>query len=201
MKVSAKGNASFSFCARPSRTSALTRSILLMASATFWPCGMRSRMVSMMALVPSVRPRCASTSRTIRSASAAPPQAAATMARSRRRRGLKRPGVSTNTIWACPSIATPLIRVRVVWTLCVTIETLAPTMRFSSVDFPAFGSPISATKPARVVSSPGHRSGHRFSHPSSPSAPEAPEPPAVRQAFWPPPARLPFLRSQGRPAR
>jgi hypothetical protein len=35
--------------------------------------------------------------------------------------------------------------------LCVTIDTFAPTMWFVSVDFPAFGSPIKATNPARVV--------------------------------------------------
>ena len=45
----------------------------------------------------------------------------------------------------------PRIRVRVVCTLWVTIETFAPTMRFSSVDLPAFGSPISATSPQRVA--------------------------------------------------
>ena len=45
---------------------------------------------------------------------------------------------------------TPRIRVRVVCTLCVTMLTFAPTIRFSSVDLPAFGSPIRATKPARV---------------------------------------------------
>ena len=37
----------------------------------------------------------------------APPQAEVTMARSSRRRGLKMPGVSTNTIWVVPSIAIP----------------------------------------------------------------------------------------------
>ena len=47
-------------------------------------------------------------------------------------------------------MAMPRIRIRVVCTLWVTIETLAPTMRFISVDLPAFGSPISATSPQRV---------------------------------------------------
>ena len=46
------------------------------------------------------------------------------------------------------------MRVRVVCTLCVTIETFAPTIRFSSVDFPAFGSPISATSPHASRSPP-----------------------------------------------
>src|SRR5690606_40540640 len=36
-------------------------------------------------------------------------------------------------------------------TLWVTIETLAPTMRFRSVDLPALDSPIKATKPTRMV--------------------------------------------------
>jgi len=59
--------------------------------------------------------------------------------------------VSTKTICASPSIATPRMRARVVCTLWVTMETLAPTMRLVSVDLPAFGSPIRAAKPARVV--------------------------------------------------
>ncbi len=71
------------------------------------------------------------------------------MARSRRRLGLKMPGVSTKTIWLAPTIAMPRMRLRVVWTLWVTIETLAPTRRLSSVDLPAFGAPTSATKPQR----------------------------------------------------
>ena len=58
--------------------------------------------------------------------------------------------MSTKTSCAVPSIAMPRIRVRVVCTLWVTIETFAPTMRLRSVDLPAFGSPISATKPQRV---------------------------------------------------
>ena len=58
--------------------------------------------------------------------------------------------MSTKTSWLAPSIAIPRIRVRVVCTLWVTIETFAPTIRFKSVDLPAFGSPISATKPQRV---------------------------------------------------
>ena len=45
---------------------------------------------------------------------------------------------------------TPRMRVRVVCTLCVTMLTFAPTIRFRSVDLPALGSPIKATKPARV---------------------------------------------------
>jgi hypothetical protein len=123
---------------------------LLIASATGLPFGISSFKRSMIACAPSVSPRCASISRTMTSASEAPPQAALTMLRSSRRRGRKMPGVSTKTICAAPAIAIPRIRARVVCTLWVTMETFAPTIRFSSVDFPAFGSPIRATKPARV---------------------------------------------------
>ena len=89
------------------------------------------------------------------SASCAPPQAVATMARSSRRCGAKMPGVSTKMICAAPSIAMPRTSARVVCTLCVTIETLAPTSALTSVDLPALGAPISATKPQRVASACG----------------------------------------------
>jgi hypothetical protein len=36
-------------------------------------------------------------------------------------------------------------RVQVVWALAVTIESFSPTNAFSSVDFPAFGSPSRVT--------------------------------------------------------
>ena len=76
----------------------------------------------------------------------------ATMALSRRRRGVKMPGVSTSTIWASPSIAMPRTGKRVVCTFCVTIETLDPVSRFTSVDLPALGAPMMAAKPARWFS-------------------------------------------------
>ena len=153
IKVCSKLNASFIFCDNDNNSSALTRSILLMASATVRPSAISPNSAKIRS-TPSVTPLCASINKTITSASAAPPHAAATIARSSRRRGLNRPGVSTKTICASPSIATPLIRARVVCTLCVTIETLAPTIWFNSVDLPAFGSPISATKPAFVMMLP-----------------------------------------------
>ena len=84
------------------------------------------------------------------SASLAPPQAVVTIAVSSRRLGLNMPGVSTNTICALPCVAMPRTIERVVCTLCVTIDTLAPTSWLISVDLPAFGAPISATKPERV---------------------------------------------------
>ncbi len=72
------------------------------------------------------------------------------MARSSRRRGLKMPGVSTKTICASSWVAMPRTMARVVCTLWVTIDTLAPTSWLTSVDLPALGAPISATKPERV---------------------------------------------------
>src|SRR5215813_3314070 len=53
-------------------------------------------------------------------------------------------------ICATPSIVMPSSRVRVVCGLGVTIASLRPTSRLSSVDLPAFGAPISATWPHRV---------------------------------------------------
>src|SRR5581483_773570 len=85
-----------------------------------------------------------------RSASCAPLQAAVTMARSRRRWGAKMPGVSTKMICALFCTAMPRIKVRVVCTLRETIATFAPTSALSRVDLPAFGAPISATKPQRL---------------------------------------------------
>ena len=44
----------------------------------------------------------------------------------------------------------PIIRARVVCALGLTIATFWPTRALTSVDLPAFGAPITATKPARV---------------------------------------------------
>ena len=88
------------------------------------------------------------------SASAAAPQAEATIARSRRRLGAKRPGVSTNTICASPLVRTPRTVERVVCALRVTIETFSPTSALISVDLPALGAPMRATKPHRVSLTP-----------------------------------------------
>ena len=86
------------------------------------------------------------------SPSLAPCQAALTIARSNRRFGLKIPGVSTKISCTSSCIAMPRIRLRVVCTLGVTIDTFCPTIAFIKVDFPAFGAPIKATKPALVIS-------------------------------------------------
>src|ERR687891_2425261 len=63
------------------------------------------------------------------------------------------PGVSTKISWAAPLTVMPRIRRRVVWTLAVTIETLVPTSRLSSVDLPTLGAPRIAMKPQRRGSS------------------------------------------------
>ena len=84
------------------------------------------------------------------SASPAPSHADFTIARSSRRRGSKMPGVSTRTTWELPCIITPRTGKRVVCTLWVTMVILVPTSWFTSVDLPAFGAPMMATKPARV---------------------------------------------------
>src|ERR1700692_1388712 len=73
------------------------------------------------------------------------------MARSRRHFREEIPGVSTRMICALLSITMPRISARVVCTLRETIVTLEPTSALTSVDFPTFGAPISATKPQRVA--------------------------------------------------
>src|SRR5580692_12237194 len=77
------------------------------------------------------------------------------MARSRRRRGAKIPGVSTKMSCAAPSRAMPRTSWRVVCTFGVTMEILVPTSALASVDLPTLGAPISATKPQRVFCSAG----------------------------------------------
>ena len=83
------------------------------------------------------------------SASRAPPQAASTIAVSRRFLGANTPGVSTKMSWLAPSLAMPRTGTRVVCTLCETIDTLAPTSALTSVDLPALGAPMTAMKPQR----------------------------------------------------
>ena len=92
----------------------------------------------------------ASTSSASASASPAAPQAAATIARSSRRLGANRPGVSTKIICAAPSTRMPRTVARVVCALRETIDTFAPISELSSVDLPALGAPTSATKPQRL---------------------------------------------------
>src|SRR6185503_3601385 len=156
MKVASNLALSLAACAEVSKTCFATRSILLRMSAL----GARtSESFVRMASASSSRPLRASISRPTRSASCAPLQALVTMARSSRRRGAKMPGVSTKMICEEPSAAMPRISARVVCTLRETIDTLEPTSALSSVDLPALGAPIKATKPQRV--SPA-ASGIRF---------------------------------------
>src|SRR6202163_4967320 len=108
--------------------------------------------LSRIEIASSSRPRLASIISATMSASCAPPHAWVTMARSSRRRGTKMPGVSMNTSCERPSIAMPRTSVRVVCTFGLTIVTLEPTSALTSVDLPALGAPISATKAQRVGS-------------------------------------------------
>ena len=48
-------------------------------------------------------------------------------------------------------IQMPKTRARVVWTFGETIVTLVPTALFMKVDFPTFGAPTTAIKPAFFV--------------------------------------------------
>ena len=96
MKVSSIASMAFSSAASGSSRGGSTRSTLFSASQIGLG-DLASR--STMARTASVSPARASTISRVRSASCAPPQAAATMARSSRRRGWKMPGVSTRMIW------------------------------------------------------------------------------------------------------
>ena len=158
MKVRSNGTMALSSAVSASNVSRATRSILFRTRKR----GVRdSFSLSAIALVSCPMPRSASTTSATRSASSAPCQAAATMARSRRRLATRKmPGVSTSTTCARegPSpvsgrsaIAIPITRMRVVCTLGETMLTLEPTRPFTSVDLPAFGAPTTATKPARVA--------------------------------------------------
>ena len=138
----------------------------------------------------SFAPVFASTSSNVRSASRTPVHAAATIARSSRRRGVKMPGVSTSSTWLAPRIMIPRTRNRVVCAFGVTIDSFAPASRLTSVDLPAFGAPTTATKPHASLP-PGSTRGHAPSTRSRslaascsaarllPAVPEPVNPPAV----------------------
>ena len=96
-------------------------------------------------------PSTASISSATRSASRAPPQAVSTIARSSRRLRREDAGrVDEDDLRAGRTMAMPRTSDRVVCTLWLTIETLDPTSRLTSVDLPALGAPMMATKPQRV---------------------------------------------------
>src|SRR5580692_7816331 len=152
MKVEAKVMRSLSIWVSVSSTGFSTRSTLLSTSTL---AERTSPSVRKIASSSSCKPLCASINSATISASWVEPHAVATMARSSRRRGEKIPGVSTKMSCATPSMAMPRTSVRVVWTLGVTMEILAPTSALAKVDLPTLGAPISATKPQRVVGSAG----------------------------------------------
>ena len=150
MKVASNLALSLAVCASASSGSLATRSTLLrIRSFGCRTSASRSRIASFS----SSRPLRASISTPTRSASCAPLQAVVTMARSSRRFGVKMPGVSTKMSCDWPATVMPRISARVVCTLCETMVTLEPTSALSSVDLPALGAPISATKPQRVSDS------------------------------------------------
>ena len=60
------------------------------------------------------------------------------------------PGVSSRTYCKGPRVTTPVMRVRVVWGLEVTMATFSPTRRFVRLDLPTFGRPMTATKTEEV---------------------------------------------------
>src|SRR4029077_10253693 len=146
MKVASNLAVAFSVSTSDSSAGLSTRSILL-STRTFgcFTAGRFARIPSASSSIPLL----ASISSTTMSASCAPLQAVATIARSSLRRGAKMPGVSMNTSCAFPCMAIPRTSARVVCTLRLTILTLEPTSALVSVDLPAFGAPISAMKPQR----------------------------------------------------
>ena len=60
------------------------------------------------------------------------------------------PGVSSSTYCSGPRVITPVMRVRVVWGLEVTMATFSPTKRFVRLDLPTFGRPMTATNTEEV---------------------------------------------------
>ena len=105
MNVSSKASAALSLAVSSSSFGRSTRSILLRTASRglpVSPTALRIDCVSSVRLASSTSLR-ASIRSMRRSASAAAPQAEATIARSRRRLGANRPGVSTNTSCASPS--------------------------------------------------------------------------------------------------
>src|SRR6202790_3258437 len=152
MKVAAKAARSLSFSVNAKSAGFATKSTLLSTSTLAGRISPSARKIASSSAMIPLRE---SISSATRSASCVLPQAVPTMARSSGRFGEKIPGVSTKMSCAAPSIEMPRISVRVVCTLGVTIETFAPTSALSSVDFPTFGAPISATKPQRLAPSAG----------------------------------------------
>src|SRR4029450_10813087 len=147
MKVASNAAALLAASASASSTSLATTSILLRISNLG---GFTSPSRDKICSASSSIPLRASIMTPTRSASCAPPHAVVTIARSRRRRGEKIPGVSTKISCERPSIVMPRTSARVVCTLCDMMLTFDPTSALSNVDLPALGAPISAMKPHLV---------------------------------------------------
>ena len=60
------------------------------------------------------------------------------------------PGVSSRTYCSGPRVMTPVIRVRVVCGLEVTMATFSPTSRLVRLDLPTLGRPMTATNTDEV---------------------------------------------------
>src|SRR5215472_6991266 len=154
MNVAAKVARVLISCASVSRPGLSTRSTLLSTRAFGW----RSSDIRSNSAGASAGRWCAaSIIMQMTSASPAPLQALATMARSSRRRGANSPGVSTRMICARPSMVMPRSKARVVCAFGVTIATLWPTSALTRVDLPTLVAPIRAANPQRVVLSIGRR--------------------------------------------
>src|ERR1044072_1940550 len=150
MKVASKVAFAPIFCVRASSAGFSATSTLLSTSTVGWRT---SASLPRIESASSSTPFLASISSTTISASLAPPHAVVTIARSSRRFGAKMPGVSISTSCAVSTIAMPRTSARVVCTLRLTIETLAPTTALMRVDFSALCAPSTAMRPQLVLGS------------------------------------------------
>src|SRR6266567_6822404 len=73
--------------------------------------------------------------------------------------GFCQPGRSTSTSCATSAVQTPRIRCLVVCGLSETIATFEPVSALTSVDFPTFGRPATATKPDLIPRSGAGKAG------------------------------------------
>ena len=147
MNVSAKSKRSFSSLVSPTE---LRTSPVDLVDAPAQQCAFAASSSSPQdRFTPSVTPRCASTIRTryIRIRCAAPRGGDHGAVQPAAR--LNRPGCPQTPAGCCPSIAHSANARACGLHLVGHDRHLGPDHRFSSVDLPAFGSPISATNPAR----------------------------------------------------
>ncbi len=194
MKVREKRAASFASLVSASNVSRFTMSTLFRTSARSWLSG-NAASFSQIVRSSSVKPLFASIRRATTSASAAPPHAVVTIARSSRRFGRKMPGVSTKTI--CASLllwmTMPRTSARVVCTLCVTIESFEPTTALRKRGFARIRRADQRDEPgagrARFSLTPSTR----------PRAAGGRPPPRARLRAWSRPSRAPAARRRPRP--